>query len=53
MAGKAERRAARSVIAGYHDQQLSKLVNHIGDAVDRYRAGEQFHIILYQCITYE
>jgi hypothetical protein len=37
---KAERRAARSVVAGYHEAELGKLVARVGDAVDRYRSGE-------------
>jgi hypothetical protein len=37
---KSERRAARSVIADYHQAQLGDLVAHVGEAVDRYRAGE-------------
>ena len=37
---KAERRAARSVVADYHDAQLGALVARVGEAIDRYRAGE-------------
>jgi hypothetical protein len=37
---KSERRAARSVVADYHHTQLAELVARVGDAVDRYRAGE-------------
>lgn len=40
VSGKSERRAARSVVAGYPDAQLRELVEHVGDAIDRYRAGE-------------
>lgn len=40
VSSKSERRAARSVVAGYHEAQLSDLVNRVGDAIDRYRAGE-------------
>jgi hypothetical protein len=40
VAGKSERRAARSVVADYHDAQLRELVDRVGDAIDRYRAGE-------------
>ncbi|HKG49579.1 MAG TPA: hypothetical protein VKB14_04015 [Actinomycetales bacterium] len=39
MSGKSERRAARSVVAEYHQAQLGDLVAHVGEAVDRYRAG--------------
>ena len=37
---KAERRAARSAVATYHEAQLAVLVAHVGEAVDRFRAGE-------------
>jgi hypothetical protein len=37
---KSERRAARSVIADYHHAQLRELADRVGDAIDRYRAGE-------------
>jgi len=40
VSGKSERRAARSVIAEYHDAQLGDLVERVGRAIDRYRAGE-------------
>ena len=40
MSGKAERPAARSVVADYHRAQLGDLVARVGEAVDRYRAGE-------------
>jgi hypothetical protein len=36
---KSERRAARSVVAEYHQAQLGILVARVGEAVDRYRAG--------------
>lgn len=37
---KSQRRAARSVVAEYHHAQLDELVARVGEAVDRYRAGE-------------
>ena len=40
VSGKSERRAARSVVADYHDAQLGELVDRVGEAIDRYRAGE-------------
>ena len=40
VSGKSERRAARSVVADYHHAQLEELVARVGEAVDRYRAGE-------------
>ena len=39
VSSKSERRAARSVVADYHNAQLGDLVNRVGDAIDRYRAG--------------
>jgi hypothetical protein len=39
VSGKSERRAARSVVAEYHQAQLGDLVARVGEAVDRYRAG--------------
>ena len=38
--GKAERRAARELVAAYHETQLTELFEHVLSAVDRYRAGE-------------
>jgi hypothetical protein len=40
VSGKSEQRAARSVVADYHHVQLGELVARVGEAVDRYRAGE-------------
>jgi hypothetical protein len=40
VSGKSERRAARAVVAEYHDGQLGVLVARVGDAIDRYRAGD-------------
>jgi hypothetical protein len=37
---KSERRAARSVVAEYHQAELGNLVARVGEAVDRYRTGE-------------
>lgn len=39
MSEKSDRRAAREVVTAYHEQQLAELVAHVGDAVDRHRAG--------------
>jgi hypothetical protein len=39
VSGKSERRAARSVVAEYHEAQLRDLVARVGEAVDGYRAG--------------
>ncbi|MGA8048228.1 MAG: hypothetical protein WCA30_18400 [Dermatophilaceae bacterium] len=40
MSSKTERRAARAVVADYHAAQLGSLVARVGEAVDRYRAGD-------------
>jgi hypothetical protein len=40
MSDKSQRRAARSVVADYHQTQLGVLVAHVAEAVDGYRAGE-------------
>jgi hypothetical protein len=40
VSSKSERRAAREVVADYHGAQLGALVARVGEAVDRYRAGE-------------
>jgi hypothetical protein len=37
---KAQRRAARLAVEDYHQAQLRELVARVGQAVDRYRAGE-------------
>lgn len=37
---KSERQAARDRVASYHETQQAELVAHVGDAIDRYRAGE-------------
>lgn len=38
--GKADRRAARELVAAYHEAQLTELVQHVLTAVDRYRVSE-------------
>ena len=40
MSTKSDRRAAREVVAGYHEEQLGGLVHHIKSAVERFDAGE-------------
>ena len=40
MSSKSERRAAREAVAEYHQARLAELVQRVGDAVDRFRAGE-------------
>jgi intergrase/recombinase len=39
-ASRAERRAARERVSAYYDAELAKLLAHLSEAVDRYRAGE-------------
>lgn len=38
MSTKAERRAAREKVGAYHEEQLGRLVEHLANAVDDYRA---------------
>jgi hypothetical protein len=40
MGTKAERRAAREAVAGYHEARLGELIGCVAVAIDRYRAGE-------------
>ena len=40
MSTKSERRAAREEVAAYHQARLAELVQRVGEAVDRFRAGE-------------
>jgi len=37
---KAERRAAKNAVAGYHEARLRELIEYIAVAIDRYRASE-------------
>lgn len=39
-ASKAERQAARERVSAYHESELAKLVEHVEQAIARYRAGE-------------
>jgi hypothetical protein len=39
MSSKSERRAAREAVAAYHQSRLAELVQHVGEAVDQFRAG--------------
>jgi hypothetical protein len=36
---KSERRAARDLVASYHETQLAILVEHVAGAIDAHRAG--------------
>ena len=40
MATNSERQAARDAVAAYHEARLAELVEHVGRAVDSFRAGE-------------
>lgn len=40
MGTKAERRAAREAVAGYHEARLGELIDYVAVAIDGYRAGE-------------
>ena len=40
MSTKSERRAARAVVAAYHEAQLAELLQRVGETVDSFRAGE-------------
>ena len=40
MSDKAERRAARLVVAEYHEAELGNLLARVAEVLDRYRAGE-------------
>lgn len=40
VSSKLERRAARNDVRAYHGDRLAELVARVGEAVDRYRAGE-------------
>ncbi|MFX0578770.1 hypothetical protein [Nocardia nepalensis] len=40
MGTKAERRAAREQVAAYHEERLGELIEHVGQALDRFRMGE-------------
>lgn len=40
MSTRSERQAAREEVAAYHEARLSELIQRVGEAVDRFRAGE-------------
>lgn len=40
VSSKSERRAAREAVAAFHEARLAELIQRVGDAVDRFRAGE-------------
>ena len=52
MATKSERQAAREAVGAYHEACLEELVQHVGEAVDRFRAGEidafEFDEVMFQ-----
>ena len=40
VSSKSERREAREVVARYHELELSGLLAHVGEVIDKFRAGE-------------
>ena len=40
MSAKSDRQVARDAVAAYHAVQLADLVERVGGAIDRYRAGQ-------------
>ena len=40
MSPKSEQQAAREEVAAYHEARLAELVQRVGEAIDRFRAGE-------------
>jgi hypothetical protein len=40
VSAKSDRQAAREAVVTYHERQLAVLVEHVGDAIDRFRVGE-------------
>ena len=40
MGTKTERRAARALVAAYHEARLADLITHVAEDLDRYRTGE-------------
>ena len=52
VSGKSERRAARSVVADYHDAQLGELVVRVGEAIYRwasFQVGEHIRLSAWPC----
>lgn len=52
MSTKSERPAAREAVGAYHEASLAELVEHVCEAVDRFRAGEldafEFDEVMFQ-----
>lgn len=40
MSSKAERPAAQEAVAAYHETELAKLVERVGQAIDDFRSGQ-------------
>lgn len=40
MSSKSEQRKAREDVTAYHEAELSGLVAHVGEVIDKFRAGE-------------
>ncbi|MCE0485698.1 hypothetical protein [Ornithinimicrobium sediminis] len=40
MSSKADRRAARETVAAYHEAELARLLQRVGEAIDAFRSGQ-------------
>ncbi|WP_131104664.1 hypothetical protein [Ornithinimicrobium sufpigmenti] len=40
MSHRAERRAAREAVSAYHEAELAKLVERVGQGIDGFRSGQ-------------
>lgn len=40
MSSKADRRAAQEAVAAYHEAELARLVERVGEAIDGFRSGK-------------
>lgn len=40
MSSEAERRAAREAVAAYHEAELGKLVERVGESIDAFRSAQ-------------
>lgn len=53
MSTKWERQAAREAVAAHHEDRSTELLGHVGEVVDRFRAGEleafETDQIMFQC----
>lgn len=49
---KSERRAAREVVAAYHEAQLAELLRRVGETVDSFRARRGLRLGLFSHVTW-